>query len=283
MKKQSSSNYDPARLDHTVTNREAFTAADLARLETESFVSKVEFHRQLDSTNNRGLQLAGQLELAVPTLVLAGEQSRGRGRGSNSWWSNQGALTFSVIIERSAYRPRQTDNWTKVSLAIGVAVCQALKDLLPDCQPGIKWPNDVYVAGRKVCGILVEIHPIMRSRYVIGVGINVNNSFHHAPDGLAAKANSLKCLAGRQLPLIDVLLQVLSHLHDALENLLADDTQLIQRHRGLCLLSGRPVRISTGRGYLEGVCQGIDPRGALVVLTDRGPVSCISGVVESLS
>ena len=118
----------------------------------------------------------------------ARHQTAGRGRGKHTWWSAEGALTFSVLLEPSTLGIH-TRSWPQLSLATAVAICDALAVELrqyevASAMPRIKWPNDVLIDGRKVCGILIEspAQPGVRRRcLVVGIGVNVNNSWKTAP------------------------------------------------------------------------------------------------------
>ena len=176
----------------------SFTPDDLRRLRTETFLREVEHHAEIGSTNDRALALCGETNLPVPYLILTEQQTAGRGRGANRWWSNDGALLFSVIINATDYALPES-RWPQISLTAGVAVCEVLDALTNTTNSqvarahtvGLKWPNDVWLNNRKACGILVEVPPTRCGRLVIGVGLNVNNSFDSAPAELQLNATSL--------------------------------------------------------------------------------------------
>ncbi len=254
----------------------------LERIQAETFVAQVEFHRQLGSTNDRGLELAGRDACRFPLLVLAESQTAGRGRGPNRWWACRGALTFSVLLETEAAQlpPSQ---WPQASLTAGLAVCEAVEDLLTEDDIGLKWPNDVYLRNRKVCGILVEVPRDRKGVLVIGIGINVNNSLKAAPADLASTATSLSEAAGRQLALSDVLVRVLQRISQRFCWIGSRDDELRQRWRDRCLLTNRTVHLDLGPRRVVGLCQGIDDEGALVVRTADGPERCFAGVVTQFS
>ena len=127
---------------------ETVAAFDLARLQSDSFLQRIDFHEELDSTNSRALQLATGAGCLCPTLVLAEHQRRGRGRGDHRWWSSPGALTFSLIVDERAYGLSLRSS-PRVALAAGLAVCEAILAILPDEDVRLKWPNDVYLRGRR--------------------------------------------------------------------------------------------------------------------------------------
>src|SRR5262245_50492595 len=125
---------------------------DLARIAGSRLVAEVDSHHTLASTNDRALELATRGDPKLPLLVLAERQTLGRGRGANRWWSAPGALTFSLAIDGrlGTTPPQSLPPW---SLAAGLAVCEALADLVPRGDWRVKWPNDIFLSGRKVGGI----------------------------------------------------------------------------------------------------------------------------------
>ena len=161
-------------------------------------------------------------------------------------------------------------------------MCESLQQLRPGLEIGLKWPNDVYVQGRKICGILVEVPPRSPDRIVVGIGLNVNNSFQHAPPAVAATAISLREVAGYSFNLTNVLIRLLSQLADHLAALARDDAALATRWKSLCMLSGRQIQVEAGQRTTGGICQGIDESGALLVDTTSGQEMCISGIVTVL-
>ena len=111
-----------------------------------------------------------------PSLVLTCEQTAGRGRKGNAWWSSTGALTFTLVVNADEL-PMSSERRPMISLATGLAVRDALQTHLPEQEFSLKWPNDVFTGEQKICGILVEQHSIAdRQAVLIGIGINVNNS-----------------------------------------------------------------------------------------------------------
>lgn len=269
---------EDSMLQNTVDNSSAsFTEADLRLIRANTFVQQVEFHRRLDSTNDLALKLADRRGLKLPLLVLAETQTAGRGRRANSWWSTDGALTFSLLLESSAAR-LPTSRWPQVSLTAGLAVCEALEELLPSQEVRLKWPNDVYVNQRKISGILIEAPRSPAGRLVVGVGININNSLNNAPQEIAITATSMCDAAGKQFRLADVLIRILDKLARRLEWIDKRDGDLRERWRKRCMLTNHQVQI----GDATGLCQGIDDEGALVLQTGDGLKRCFAGSVKLL-
>lgn len=251
---------------------------DLERLLEETFVRRIDYHRELDSTNSRGLELARNTEIDLPLLILAERQTAGRGRGSHRWWSADGALTFSIVLDGLKLQ-LTPESWPKVALAAGLAVGRSMQHFAPQAQVGLKWPNDVYLDGRKACGLLVEVPSSRDGLFVVGIGINVNNSLAGAPPELQRSATSLVDVADTQHDLTDVLARVVSHLDQELTELMAPDHELPRRWKERCLLEGRSVHLTIGSSKAVGVCRGIDADGALLLETDAGVKRYLSGTV----
>ena len=128
-----------------------------------TFVQSVHFFDQVPSTNDAALSKAQQL-IDLPALFITPQQTAGRGRGSNRWFSPRGALTFSLVIDPSTFR-KERAHWPQLSLWTALGIRDAIAGFTPNFDVQVKWPNDVYLEQRKVCGILIE-----------GLATNVTNA-----------------------------------------------------------------------------------------------------------
>src|SRR5262249_38308999 len=137
-------------------------------------VARIDYHESIGSTSDRAMEIGALDETALPLLVVAEQQTAGRGRGADRWWSAKRALTVSLVLDAPHDR-LPADRWPQVALLAGVAVCEALQGLAPRAELRVKWPNDVYLADGKVGGILCESIAGMSDRLVVGIGVNVNN------------------------------------------------------------------------------------------------------------
>ena len=217
-------------------------------------------HRVTDSTNERAKELAAA---GAPggTLVTADEQTAGRGRQGRVWTAPAAsALLLSLLLrdldERHALLP----------LAAAVAVCDAVP-----VDASIKWPNDVWIDGRKLAGILVEGRP-QEGWAVLGVGVNVTTESF--PADIADTATSLG-LAGVSATPESVLAELLPALSRWLD---APDDEVLSAWRSRDALKGERVRWADG----EGIAEGIDDSGALLVQTANGRVTLEAGEVHLL-
>jgi BirA family biotin operon repressor/biotin-[acetyl-CoA-carboxylase] ligase len=253
---------------------------DLERIVAETVVRRVAFFKSLDSTNDFALRELAAGDISEPLLVLAEHQTSGRGRGSNQWWAAPGALTFSLVVDGRTW-DLSTRNWPRISLATSLAVCEALGTALPNEKLQLKWPNDVYLRSKKICGILVESSPRNPHCVVIGIGINVNNSLAAAPQALRDTAIAVCDIAGTANR-TELLILVLNHLADRLPRLASQDFSLSDNWASHCILQGRTVCVQSGAQKFVGVCQGIDDDGALLLQSDAGLQRCFAGVVARI-
>lgn len=242
----------------------------------------VEWHDELDSTNSRAFALAGDAGVELPRLIGATRQTAGRGRGGNSWWSGNGALTFSLL-----FNPLESGlsflRWPQTALATGLAVADTLDEFLPPSLVQLKWPNDVYVHGRKICGILSEVPPGSTDRLVIGIGINVANSFAAAPHDVQATATSLKDFLADAVPSNDEVLALLLPRWNAwLRRLALGEVDFSRVWKPRCYLADQRVMVSVGSESQSGLCRGLDLDGALLLETPHGIQRILAGTVRRL-
>lgn len=241
----------------------------LPRIKRETFVRQAELHRTIESTNTRALELAADCTTKLPLLVLTENQTAGRGRGANVWWSAPGALTFSLALDLSG-SDTSPESWPRFALASAVAVCEALEAFAQGPAFGIRWPNDVCHGAKKICGILPELSVAQSPRLILGIGINANNAAVSAPVELQGTATSLFDLTGRRSNLTSLLIAVLRRLESSLNALAIGDTRIAQSWTHRCMLFGENVRIAFDDAVTEGQCAGIDTDGALLLDTASG-------------
>jgi len=227
-----------------------FDLAKFAELAPE-WAARFHYHAELDSTNEEALRLC-ESGITNPTVVLADHQLVGRGRRGAPWMSEVGSgLLFSLIL-----KPDYEKNfWSRLALASGLAIANTLREQW-NLPAEVKWPNDVFIEGKKCCGILVET----KGDYaVVGVGINVTGS-PLGDDSVAL--NELTPHVGSREELLAALLYELekemSHCEEQF------DRQLIALS-DLCYLSGKEVTFRAGGEICSGCVQGISEMGELTV------------------
>lgn len=240
---------------------------DLQKLLAETCVRHAEWLPEVDSTNDRALLLASDSALPVPFLIGTDRQTAGRGRGVNRWWGADGSLLFSICVEMPDFG-LSTGEWPRFSLITGLAIAQTLTDFLPASTIGVKWPNDVWINGRKVCGILIEQADRAPNRLIVGIGINVNNSFSEAPDEQRAIATSMiDANDGTAFSRTEILISFLSRWRTLIAQLAEGEVSLAERWSHSCVLSGQAVTLTNGFQETTGICTGIDDDGSLLLRT----------------
>ncbi len=231
----------------------------------------------LASTGSTNDDAAARARVGAPegTVVIAERQSAGRGRLGRTWISPAGLnLALSCVLRPSvppALAPR-------LSLVAALAVACALEEL--GFEPGIKWPNDVFLEGRKVCGILTEIEAEADSvRFVVvGIGLNVNGDTQDFPPELRGSATSLRMVSGRTWDRARVAGILLRALGEWYERFLTGPFAAVTADwNRRSILSGRTVRVDAPGGALEGRCRGIDTDGALLLDDGREVRRVIAG------
>lgn len=216
---------------------------------------RILWREKVSSTNDELRTLAEQ-GAAEGLILIAEEQSAGRGRRGAQWFSPRGeSLAFSIILRPSVERCF----WSRISLAAGLAVAEALEHFLPFAE--IKWPNDVLYGGKKIAGILVEVGA---NFVILGIGINVNTE--DFPAELAA--TSLKCESLQHVERAEVLLEVVKRLTIQLGRIDQDFELVRAGIRERCALSGKQVAFTDAAGRREGSCAGIGAGGELLVVSN---------------
>jgi len=192
-------------------------------------------------------------------IVVADVQTAGRGRRGAPWFGKSGeSLTFSIL-----WRPQFPKAlWPRLALATGLAVAEACETFVPLAE--IKWPNDVWISGKKIAGILVEAGPDF---VVVGVGINVNAATF--PAEIRDVATSLAIECGRPLDRGTLLGKIIARFAIHAKQLEGDFESLLHGVRQRCVLSGHHVDLQTPSGPLHGHCEGIGASGELLVRTGQ--------------
>jgi len=251
---------------------------DAARLAEWGAIAHVEVHESLPSTQDRALELARADDLSAHSLlVVAEEQTAGRGRGSNRWWTGRGSLAFSLVFDPADWALSRQP-LPERSLAVGVAIVDTIRPLLGDHRVGLHWPNDVFVNDRKVAGILIDVLP--GGQHVVGIGLNVNNTLEGAPAEVRGRATSLCELTGQVFDRTSLLLDLLQQLEAAVRDSAASPEVFGQRFLELCLQLGQELTIEVGSQRTTGRCAGIGPDGALLLDTAAGWQKFYSGVLR---
>jgi BirA family biotin operon repressor/biotin-[acetyl-CoA-carboxylase] ligase len=223
---------------------------------------------RLASTNETAARLA-QAEAPEGTLVTAEEQVRGRGRQGRSWHSPPGVGIWMSLVLRPQFDPHRT---TCIPLLGALAVADGIAGVT-GARPELKWPNDVYLDGRKVAGVLGESAVEgARVRFaVLGMGLNVNLHASGLPEELRATAGSLSMATGRTWDRVEVLAAILAGLEARYEAYVRSGFEAIREEfLASSRLVGRPVDVIFSHGTVSGTVLDVAFDGELVLATAAG-------------
>jgi len=232
----------------------------------------VHYAATLESTNDtaRELALAGT---ADGTVVVAEQQTRGRGRLGRSWESPPYRNLYLSVVLRPAIPAQQAP---QLALVAGLATAEAVREWAPAA--ALKWPNDVVIDGRKVAGILTEMEAVGTDvRFVIvGIGVNVNTVAEDFPPELRDRAVGLCTAAGRAVDRAAVAVALLARLEARSDDFVAGGfAPLRPAWERLSCLGGRRVCVAEGAQRVEGVVAGLTDDGALRLVDAAGVETCV--------
>ncbi|MCS7124622.1 MAG: biotin--[acetyl-CoA-carboxylase] ligase [Candidatus Bathyarchaeota archaeon] len=232
-------------------------------LKTKLFGKYMFFSREVGSTNDWAKELA-ELDAPEGTVAIAETQTAGRGRLGRKWHSPKGGLWFSIILKPNL-KPTET---VKLVFLASLAVAETIRELY-SLKAETKWPNDVIVDGRKVCGILLEMKTVgERVIYaVIGVGINVNIDIEKEfPRELWEKATSLEVVLGKKIVLETFFKALLEKMESLYQVFLEGGfSPVLAKWKAYASFLGCEVEVSSGDEKFEGVALDVNGGGALVL------------------
>ncbi len=228
-----------------------------SNLKTRFVGQRVLYYPLLTSTMDVARREAQQ-EAAEGTVIIAGEQTAGRGRIKRTWLSPKGSLALSVILY-----PKVVHLPSLIMLA-SLAVVHSI-ETVTGLKSQVKWPNDVLINGRKVCGILIEsqVRGNTVGYAVIGIGVNVNLRLSDFPEILPI-ATSLSDELGRDISLLDVIQQVLVEIERLYLALLAGES-LYEEWRDRLVTLGREVHVRSGETVYMGIAESVAKDGSLLL------------------
>jgi len=242
------------------------------RLKGSLFGKRVFHYFKMDSTNRAAIELgfAGEPE---GTVVMAEEQTAGRGRAGRSWHSEKGTGLYVSILLRPRLTPAQTPLLTMLAGISAQAAVEAVTGLAPE----LKWPNDLLLNGKKLGGILTEMHAEPSAVRFVVVGIGINTNQEKFPAELAAIATSLRKESGRITFRLELLVRLLSQFESDYSRFLSEGARfVVERFQEVSnFAKGRRVRVDTGLESYVGTTAGLSPDGLLLVKRENGPATTV--------
>jgi len=232
-------------------------------LRTRVLGQKILCYREVGSTN----EMAGSIARSSHdgTVVLAETQSEGRGRLERMWHSPAGGVWMSLILKRRI----PLDQVSRINMAVGVALSRAIMDLY-GLKAGIKWPNDLLINDRKLCGILMEISVETNEleHAVIGIGINANVDLElYLPEW---NATSIAKELGHKVSRVELVQRILEEIEKGLEDVTSEELSEEWRRRSATL--GRYVKIASRTGDIYGEAVSLLDDGSLSIRLADGKV-----------
>lgn len=250
----------------------------MSRMNAQWAGRKVYFRKECESTNEDAKYL-GDEGMDHGSLVVAQTQTGGKGRRGRSWDSPLGTSISMSLLLRPDFAPNQA---SMLTLLMAISVAEVISKSC-DLDVMIKWPNDILVNRKKVCGILTEMNAEMDyiNYVVIGVGINVNQK--ELPEELAEIATSLLMEKGERVDRNDLILNIMEYFeyyYDIfVEN--GDVSAFVELYDGYLINRNETVRVLDPKGEYTGIAQGINDRGELIVKREDGSIARVySGEVS---
>jgi len=248
----------------------------LGTLDTRVVGRNIYHFETLPSTNLFARELIAK-KTREGTVVVSDIQTEGRGRKSRVWFSPEGGLWFSVIL----YPNISPQRGMMLTMATSVSVAQGIREIT-GLNPVIRWPNDLLIGGRKVCGVLTELDAKKDkiNFAVIGVGINVNNELERSLHG---KATTLSKEFGSKVSTAKLLRSILKNLDMNYIRLSEGDHDFIRRQWvSMSDIINKEIRVIDDDSTIQGMVSRVDEDGCLVLETKKGVFRVLSGDVEYL-
>ena len=251
---------------------------ELARILHTSFVGKqLVFRETTDSTQNLAISLAGKPG-SHGAVVIAEQQKSGRGRQKRKWLSPKGGVWLSLVLKPTI----PTARITLLPFVAALAACDAIKAAGLDAR--LKWPNDVMISGKKVAGILLDIsaEADQVNYAVIGIGINANvdsAAVSARLDGI--KVTSISDELGHSVSRLDLTKSLLENLEQYyLEMDQRGPDAIIQKWKKNSDMLGHKIAVTQNGKTIQGVAADINGDGSLLLRTDHGDISLVSGDIH---
>jgi len=238
----------------------------------------IQYFDQLDSSNREAMR---QAETGAPegTVIIAKQQTSGRGRLGRTWHTVDDALAFSIILRP----PLPPQHVPQLSLLTAVALQQALSQYCDNIR--IKWPNDLLIHGAKVSGILTEMRaePGMVHAVIVGIGINIKDPKQGWPTDIAQTVTALQSHQHEPISRLQCAAAVLKSIDYWYHSYITQGFTPVRKAWWQAhVASNQKVRVHDGKTYIEGIAKALDDDGALLLATQHGTQRIIAGELELL-
>ncbi len=242
---------------------EIFSADSISYgLDTRIIGRNVLYFSSVGSTNETAKQEAGQ-GVQEGTVVIADEQTAGRGRLKRTWLTPKGNIALSVVLYPDI------SILPSLIMMASLAVSQTI-ETVTELRTQIKWPNDVLIDGKKVCGILIESDVRNEKVHyaVIGIGINVNAG-KEVLSGVVMPATSLYTETGKEVSRLQIIRELVKDMDNLYEAIISGGS-VFNEWRDRLVTLGNEVRVTSGEDIFEGIAESVDTDGSLLVRNPDG-------------
>ena len=245
------------------------------QLGTKIIGREIHVYRETASTNDIAWQFASEAREGVTIFTEA--QTQGRGRRGRTWIDSEGK---SILMSTVVMPGLPTEEFNVLTVLGAVAVCKTLQ-ISCELKPTIKWPNDVLISGKKICGILVETRQDDNKApgtFVIGIGLNVNLKAEQLPEVLRDHATSISIELGKEVHRTDIARELLRNLDTLYLNVKTGDlTALEQGWKKLCLTGDEILTLEQSGKIYRGRVHDLDLRDGLILQLESGVLKSFRG------
>ena len=250
-----------------------FTNLIETNLQTKRIGKVIEYYQRLDSTNNEAWELIKLGKVTHGTIIITDNQLTGKGRNGSSWFmSPSKGLAFSIILTK----PLPLNQATLVPIAASVSVAKAL--LNRGCSPTLKWPNDIFLGGKKSGGILCEsrVSGGLVKSMVIGIGLNINENIHDFPKSLKYKATSFAIETRNSIQRELICAIIVTYFEQIIENL----QSCIEEWLKFCSHIEELMTFRLNGSNYTGIFKGINKNGEALIEINNEKKAFPSIIIE---
>ncbi len=235
------------------------------------WMGKEIIHKEITGSTNLDIKELAMNGADEGTVVYADMQTAGRGRRGRDWVSEKGdSLLFSLLL-RPDIAP---DKASQITLLMALAVTKVLRERY-GLESGIKWPNDIVINSKKICGILTELYPDTDGKFFVIVGCGINVAQKEIPNELQDVATSLYLESGTVFPVEELLQGILKEFEEYCAIFLQKESleDLADKYNAQLIGLNKEVRVLDPKGEFRGISKGINDKGELLVQLADGSIT----------
>jgi len=240
-------------------------------LNSTYWMGKEIIHKEITGSTNLDIKELAMNGADEGTVVYADMQTAGRGRRGRNWVSEKGeSLLFSLLLRPDIFQ----DKASQITLLMALAVTKVLRERY-GFEAGIKWPNDIVINSKKICGILTELYSDLDGKFFIIVGCGINVAQKEIPNELQDIATSLYLESGTVFPVEEFLQGILKEFEEYYATFLQKESleDLADKYNAQLIGLNKEVRVLDPKGEFSGISKGINDKGELLVQLADGSIT----------